>query len=99
MCDSHCRFIFFDISNPGGQPDLNCYTNSQLFQWIMQGFFPIDSVVGGDKAFLSQQGDNLFAPFSDLDGPRVASRNLFGGIGRNFLLQELGGDSEIRLSI
>ena len=65
MCDSHCRFIYFDVSNPGGQPDINCYTNSQLYNWIQEGLFPNESIVGGDKAFLSQQGNHLFTPFSN----------------------------------
>lgn len=64
VCDSFCRFIFFDVSNPGGTPDLNCFRNSLLYGWIENGLFPRFASFGGDKAFLSEQCHHVMTPFS-----------------------------------
>ena len=63
MCDSYCRFTFFDVSNPGSTPDLNCFKSSLLFQWIRDGTFPDWAIIGADKAFMSEQSHNYLLPF------------------------------------
>ena len=78
MCDSFCRFIFFDVSNPGGTPDLNCFRNSLLYEWIKNGLFPAFAVLGSDKAILSEQGHNLFTPFSKAELDRARRLNDHG---------------------
>ena len=55
MCDSYCRFFFFDVSDPRSTPDLNCFKSSLLYQWIQYGVFPDWAIIGAYKAFMSEQ--------------------------------------------
>jgi hypothetical protein len=60
MCDSECKFLYFDILNPGWSSDWTAYGTCSLRTWIEN--LPDNLFVAADNAYVCSE--HLIVPFS-----------------------------------
>jgi hypothetical protein len=64
MCDAHGRFRYFDVNNPGSNPDIVCFKQTLLHQLITKEVIPSKYHMVGDEAYSSLGTDSVLCPFT-----------------------------------